>query len=467
MMRHEERLVLSCVKSDYRRVYVDNFDFGICCFFPVDQARGRDKTRLNEVFIMLDTETSKSTKDRIIKTDNRETYAENPNYIVAWSCAINVFGINISTVYGNNPVQIVPFLEMLHENMKGNKTIFYIHNMSYDIMFLRKFFFKAWGFPKSQLNTKPHYPINIEFNNGICFRDSLILAQRSIEKWAVDMNVSDAKAIGKWDYEKIRNQDEEFTEDELDYIECDVLAGVECLNAMRKGLESSFAAFPFTNTGIIRNKAKTEGKPFRAHQKARNFYMNGFEVYKILTREYHGGYVHANRHINGIVINDPSECYDISSSYPFSLLTEKMPIERFIRLPMVIDENYIFSRMNEKAFLFRFRAWDVEMRDLMDPFPLLQLSKCELAVDAIIDNGRIREAKYIDIYLNEIDFATIKRCYSWGRCEIEEAYMAKKDYLPTWLRDLIYNLYKDKCMLKGGDPILYALRKSMLNSVYG
>lgn len=464
---YEERLVLAVARSDYSRVYCDDFDFGFCRFCPVDQARGKDKTRLNEVFIMLDTETSKSFPDRKIKaSDGRETYVENPNYIVAWSCAVNVYGLNMCTVYGDNPTQITPFLERLHDCFKGNKTIVYLHNMAYDIMFLRKFFFDAWGYPKSQLNTKPHYPISIEFENGIGFRDSLILAQRSIEKWAADLHVPDAKAIGKWDYDRIRNQQEPFTDDELDYIECDVLAGVECLNATRKALKSSYESFPFTNTGIVRSRAKKEGKPFRAHQKARGYYYDGYEVYKRLTKSYHGGYVHANRHINGSVIDQPSQCYDISSSYPFTLLTEKMPCERFYKYPGPVDEAFIYQRMKENAFLFRLRVWDVELRDPMDPFPLLQLTKCALCVDAVIDNGRIREAGYVDIYLNEIDFYCIARIYRWRKCEIDDVYTAMKDYLPRWLRDLIYNLYKDKCMLKGGDPVLYAIRKAMLNSVY-
>lgn len=467
-MRNEERNALFFAVLDYDRVYVDDFDFVLCGKCPVDQARGKDKTRLNELFIMLDTETSKSFPDRKIKTDDgRETYAENPNYIVAWSCAMNVYGLNLCTVWGNDPRQICPFLERLHDSLNGNKTIVYVHQLAYDYMFLRRFLFDAFGFPKSQLNTKPHYPINIEFGNGICFRDSLILSQRSIEKWGKDMSIPDAKAVGKWDYDKLRNQGETFTEEELEYIECDVLAGVECLNAMRKTLNSSYSAFPYTNTGIVRNTAKRAGKESRAHQKARGYYYKSFEVYKLMTRIYHGGYTHANRHINGRVITGDISVRDFSSSYPFCFLCERMPCERFTPLNLDIDENYILSRARDHAFIFRFRARNVEMKNPYDPFPLLQLAKCEMVVDAVIDNGRIRECGYIDIYLNEIDFRTIKQCYTWEECDITEVYTAMKDFIPRWLRDVIYNLYRDKCELKSGDKVLYNIRKSMLNACYG
>ena len=106
------------------------------------------------------------------------------------------------------------------------------------------------------------------------------------------------------------------------------------------------------------------------------------------------------------------------------------------------------------------------MKEIDDPFPVLQLYKVEQAVDAIVDNGRILEAGYVSIYLNEVDFLAISRCYKWKKCRVDDVWTAIKEPLPSWLRDYVYGLYKDKTQLKGGDPVLYAIRKSMLNSVY-
>ena len=79
-----------------------------------------------------------------------------------------------------------------------------------------------------QLNIKSHYPLFIEFDNGLMFKDSLILAQRSLEKWSADMDVEHQKAVGLWDYDKIRMQDDYLDNYEKTYIEHDTLAGVEC-----------------------------------------------------------------------------------------------------------------------------------------------------------------------------------------------------------------------------------------------
>ena len=463
-----ERALCFYCRYSYSLCHVADFDPRILRFCPVDQSRGKDKTRLNELFIMLDTETSKSGPDDRRILNGSESYAVNPNYIVAWSCAISIFGFPINTVYGTGPEEIVPFLESVHGAMKGNRTILYLHHLAYDWQFLRRFLIGAWGEPVTQLNTKPHYPINIEFSNGIILRDSLILAQRSIERWARDLNAPHQKAVGKWEYDRIRHQHEELTPEELEYIECDVLAGVECLDILRRQLKCSYSAFPYTQTGIVRSAAKLAGKPYGAHRKAKTYYKNNFHVYQLLEKIYHGGYTHANRHTVGWTIDGTIQCYDFSSAYPAAMLCELYPCEAFG--PYYAEEvtpEYILSRSRERAFIFKFTARDIRLKDPMDPFPPLQLYKVERVVDGQIDNGRILEAGYVSIYVNEIDFISIYRAYSWERCMIDDVWTASKKSLPRWLGDFVYKLYKDKTELKGGDPVIYAIRKAMLNSVYG
>lgn len=464
MLSHEERNVLRVARLPYSFVYHSDFDPVICRFFPVDQARGQNKTRLNEVFIMLDTETSKSGPDQQLP-DGR--YLTNDNYIVAWSLSINVYGLDIATVWGDSPDQITPFLLRIHECMRGNKTIIYLHNLAYDWQFLRKWVYRAFGEPVAQLNTKPHYPVNLDFSNGITLRDSLILAQRSIEKWSKDLNAPNGKAVGAWDYDRIRHQREELSEEELKYIECDVLAGVECLAILRKTLRVTHAGMPYTQTGIVRSAGREAGKPHGAHRLARSCYEKGYEVYHKLVEIYHGGYTHANRHVSGWTVDEDVKAYDFSSSYPFTMLTEPMPAERFWPMSSPVDVAYIKSHAKKEAFIFRFRARDVHLKDPDDPFPVLQLCKVRKIVDGIIDNGRVLDAGYIDIYSNEIDFLLIERQYTWIECEITDVYCSMKELLPLWLRDFVYDLYKQKTELKGGDKVLYAIAKAKLNSVYG
>ena len=92
----------------------------------------------------------------------------------------------------------------------------------------------------------------MRFECGIEIRDSLILSQTKLEKWANDLQVEHRKAVGKWNYNKFRSQKTKYKPDELEYIEHDTLAGVECIDATMHNLGKKVYSMPFTSTGIIR-----------------------------------------------------------------------------------------------------------------------------------------------------------------------------------------------------------------------
>lgn len=216
----------------YRLLHFDQFNYEILSNIMYRRKSGRGfKETVNEVIIMADTETSK-------KPNSEE------NHVVAWTISIRAFDRNIVTLYGHRPSEFCKTVRRIINNMDGDKTYFYWHNMSYDWTFIERFMFREFGYPDKQLNTKSHYPILIEWENGIVFKDSLILAQKSLERWAKDMDVEHQKAVGKWDYDKLRNQSDTFTISELKYIENDTLAGVECLDALCKSLNKTILSLP-------------------------------------------------------------------------------------------------------------------------------------------------------------------------------------------------------------------------------
>lgn len=455
--------------AGFQIAHPEEFDFNAFQWIRADQARGRNKNRLNEVIIMVDTETSKSREDtynmkKIGKTYQR-IYDENLNYIVKWSIAINALGFNLGVIWGSKPTDLIKAIELIHQKLPGDTTIFYIHNLAYDYVFIRKFCFDAWGPPVEQLATRPHYPINIKFENGIILRDSLILSQRKIEKWAEDLNVAHKKAVGLWDYNKIRNQRDDINADELTYICNDVLAGVECISETRRTLRKTVRGLPYTATGIPRNELKERGKEHNAHREAVKYYSD-YTGYKRMERIYHGGYTHANRNTTGHVINNVV-CYDFSSSYPYCLLAYKFPMEKFTPLGFEPEPEWILERSEEEAFFLTLEARNVELINYWFPMPPLQLSKVERVVDANIDNGRILEAGYINIQMTEIELYLFLRFYKFDEIRIYDVEFAAKDYLPRWVTDYIYQLYIDKTKLKGVDPILYNIQKAKLNSMYG
>lgn len=456
--------VLLYFSEEFRICRWDQYDYDILKYIPCDQPRSKQRNRFNECFIMADTETSKSNPDRWEEDKNgKRVYEDNYNYVVKWSIAINVFGFNLCVLWGSDPEDLLNCIIRIHAGLRGDTTIIYFHNLSYDYMFLRKFIRKAWSDPVKQLNTKPHYPISLEYGNGIIFRDSLALAQRSIEKWGEDLNVEHQKAVGKWDYDKIRHQRDSLTDDELQYICNDVLAGVECLNRLRKTIGKTHRGMPYTATGIPRGELRDISRRYHAHEWCKDNYE--YEPYVIAEGMYHGGYTHNNRWRKGEIL--PALAYDFASSYPFTILVNKFPYERWSRMPYEPEPEWILRRASEEGFMFRLSARNVRLKDPFFGMPPLQLSKMDLIYDAIADNGRVTQAGFIYLWMNEISLEIFTRYYDYDEIEISECWYAAKRYLPDWFTSYVYKLFQEKTQLKGGDPVQYAIAKAKLNSIYG
>ena len=425
---------------------------------PVKRTTKQGTELYNNVIIMLDTETSKKSE-----RDNEA------NHIVAFTISLRYQHENICTLYGHKPSELIECMDDLIKNMSGDHTIIYVHNLSYDWTFIRKYMFNRYGNPIKQLNTKSHYPIRIEFNHEgktIILRDSLILAQKSLDKWARDMNVEHQKAVGKWNYDKIRSQREHFTADELEYIEHDTLAGVECIDALMTQLHHRLYAMPYTATGIVREEARKIGKQNHAHDE---FYKitPDFNIYQILERCFHGGFTHANRYYVNEMVTDPVRCYDFTSSYPYVMLTEKYPMRRFKPYKHLCSIDDILKQSDKYGFLTKLIMIKPRLKDEFNPMPVLQYSKLVRSVNAITDNGRVLCAGYVEIYLTELSLKLISEQYTYEKAICIENYYSKKDYLPRWFTDYIFKLFTDKCELKGVDTLNYLLSKAKLNSCYG
>ena len=407
---------------------------------------------VNDVIIMLDTETSKEKLNTVCE-----------NYVVAWTISIRAYHMNICTLYGNRPSECIECINLIMKNLIGAITYMYIFNLSFDWVFLRKFLIREYGIPVKQLNTKAHYPIYIEFGNGLILRDALILAQCKLEKWASDLNVEHQKAVGQWDYDQVRTQDHVFTENELIYIENDTLAGVECLDGYMTALNKNIYNMPWTATGIPREEVQKRGKANNGHDTFLRQVLE-YDQQKIMQMVYHGGYVHGNRYYYDLIVRALVQCFDFASSYPFCLY-EKFPCEKFTP----VDNCRMQDILNDKenAFYFKLIAINVDLKDHLEPMPTLQFSKCVKTVNADIDNGRIITAEYLEIWLTEVDLEVISKQYTFEKHICVSVHAAYKDYLPRWFTDYVFELFRQKTMLKGGDPVQYAIAKGRLNSLYG
>lgn len=426
----------------------------------IRRAGRSDHDSYADCIIMADTETSKSVQKGIAE-----------NHVVAFTLSIRAFDMNIVTLYGHRPSEFIKVLGKLRRYINADKIIIYWHNLAYDWVFIRKFMLSEYGSPVKMLATKPHYPIYIEFNNGIIFKDSLILSQRSLEKWASDLQVEHQKAVGKWDYLKIRHQnDKDFSSEELEYIEHDTLAGVECIDKLMHQLHKRIYSMPYTATGIPREEARKRGKENGAKADFNNMVAKDYHIQQQLENVYHGGFTHANRHYVGLTIeseeDNPILAMDFTSSYPYCMLAFKYPGTEFLPFRNCKPEE-ILQVSEDYAFIFKLIMINVRLKDDSVPMPALQFSKRVKDINAVCDNGRVLCANYYEIYLNEIDLKVLSEQYIWDTAACVEVYQAEKHYLPRWFTDYVFECFTNKTMLKGGDPVAYALAKSIVNSLYG
>ena len=442
-------------KWKYRIKFWDNFNYELLSNVLYIKRAGRNENdTYNDCLIMFDTETSKKDPNII-----------GENHVVAFTVSIRAFNKNLVTLWGHRPDDLVKCLIKIHEAMSGQHTIFYCHNYAYDYVFIRKFLMQELGTPEKVLNVKPHYPILMIFKNGMIIKDSLILAQKSLDRWSKDLNVEHQKAVGKWDYDKIRSQKEKFSAAEMEYIEHDTLAGVECLQKTMDVLNKRIYAIPYTATGIIREQVYTEGKEYHAHKTFQDISPD-FSVYQILEQVFHGGFTHANRYFIDTTIEGTISCYDFNSSYPYCILSERYPSEKFLPFHDCRAGDILGSAENY-AFIFKLILYRFEVKDLHQPMPMLQYYKMVKSVNCIIDNGRVLQGDYAEIYLTEIDLQVFMEQYRAENHACVEVYYSRKDYLPRWFTDLVFRLYRDKTYLKGGDPVEYMIAKGKVNSCYG
>ena len=447
----------------YRMMIWDKFDYSILTRnIMYYKKKGKfQKGTWNDVIISADTETSKSHE---ISSDPQ------PNHVCAWTISIRAYNTNIVTLYGNKPSDMMQCLELIKQALPGDEMYVFFHNLAYDYTFLRLFLFKQFGVPKKELNTKPHYPIMLGFDNGIILKDSLILSQCKLEKWAKDLNVHHQKAVGSWDYDLIRDQDHKFTRAELKYIENDTLALVECLDAFCTSLHKNINTIVYTATGIVREEVRERAKNHNGHRDFERQVLSFDQLIKFM-KLYHGGYSHANRfYISDVLADTITKCRDFASSYPFCLLAYKYPCSKFIPMDKTIDPEYILRNNDRYAFIFKISFVNIRLKDRYFPMPALQASKCEQTINMRIDNGRILQAGYVNLYICDIDLEVLADQYIWDECKCTEVEYAKKEYLPRWFTDYVYELFAAKCerkVKKDSDPVNYALSKMRVNSVYG
>ena len=383
---------------------------------------------------------------------------------------------NSNYVYhGRTWQEFIEFIEALQEHFQlseSRRLVVYVHNLSYEFQFMRKYF--EW---ESVFSVDTRKPIKAVTTGGIEFRDSYILSGFSLARLAKNLISHDVeKLVGNLDYSLIRHSGTVLTMQEIDYAINDVLIVMYYINE-QMNYYKDISKIPMTNTGRVRrfvrdrcyysntsHKKASKGKYYRYRRLMEDLTLEP-KTYKMLTRAFMGGFTHANANYSGKVLQDVTSI-DFTSSYPAVMLAEQFPMSKAIPTELTDEKDFNYYR---KRFCLLF---DVRFTGLIAKIPqenYISESKCWKLEGSLINNGRVQKADVLAMTITDVDFEIIEQCYEWDSMEVANLHRFYKGYLPYAIVQSIIKLYEDKTVLKGveGAEVEYLLSKGMLNSIYG
>lgn len=344
------------------------------------------------------------------------------------------------------------------------KLAIYVHNLSYEFQFMKEFL----KLDKIFARTK-HKVMKVGTKDGFEFRCSYFLSNMSLAKFCENTNnVKHYKLVDQYDYKKIRTPQTPLTEIEEGYCFNDVKGLAECIEELISG-EDSIATIPLTNTGYVRREFRQAVKANKKNHA--NFKKTALtaEQYEMLVKAFRGGDTHANRFLVNTVLDD-IHSFDISSSYPTSMMIDDFPIGKFSEC-IIDDEEKLDYYMNNYCCVFDVTFYNI-YADKNNVIPYVDIGHCYQKSNIINDNGRVIQADKISIVCTHIDLQIILDTYDFddeGYYEINKSIYSEKGKLPVEFRQKIMEYFTIKTQLKGIDDKEYEYMKSKnrLNSAYG
>lgn len=349
----------------------------------------------------------------------------------------------------------------------SKRLLFYVHNLSFEMNWIRKRF--IWG---EMFATEERKPLKATTIGGLEFRCSYRLSGYNLEKTCDNLlKYKVEKKVGDLDYRLYRHFDTPLTETELGYCFADVI-GVCCY--IQEEIERNggkITKIPLTMTGYARNLCKEYcfGKTPKERQAYTKF-MRSMTIemweYDWLKKAFQGGFTHASALKNvKEIINDVTS-WDYTSSYPTVLVAEMYPVGKGEKVYVSNIEE--LETLNKKYLtVFPIILENVESKVEFDH--IISASKCFILEDATIDNGRVVKASKLGIYITNVDWEVYKMYYNFDEPQVNEVLKYRKGYLPTNFIKAIAYLYKAKTELKdvAGKEEEYQHAKALLNSLYG
>lgn len=379
--------------------------------------------------------------------------------------------------FGRTWKEFLTFLRKINRALKNydkkHKLVCYIHNFSYEFQFLYSWIKLTEVFAIDK--RKPLKALSKDFN--IEFRCSYLLSNMNLKKFIENTpNAHYFKGTGDLDYHKVFTPQTNLTMSELGYCFNDVMGLYEAIIYLLK--EDTLVTIPLTSTGYVRRECRNN---MRKNKKNRKQFLElklNDKLYTLCKDAFRGGNTASNRYKTNF-INYNLSSYDMSSAYPYAMISGLYPItpfqeETIISLDMLDDYN------NRYCTLAYYSFEKVKLKKGV-PFPYIPYSKCIEFIAPNYEtkfkgkeycyNGRILEADFIKIAMTNYDYQIFINQYDYDEdnVRVEDFYYSHKGFLPKELTDTVIEFFTLKSQLKGIEQKEYEYMKSKnkLNSLYG
>lgn len=342
------------------------------------------------------------------------------------------------------------------QQQQGIKII-WVHNLSFEFQWLINLFMKT-DYPLNVFAKEKHKVMKCDWGT-IQFRCTYFLTNMTLAKAAKEFQLEHQKAMGDLDYKKLRGSTTPLTHKEKEYCRLDVIVLAELVKKFLK-MYKTLDNIPLTSTGRLRRECQNlmQGQGFDK-KRVREAYPNA-ELFRALRQAFIGGYTHAN-YLNANQIKENVDSFDIASSYPTVMVSEKFPY-KFAKINVASTQ----PLNSNIAYLYHIVFYGIKTNKSMTYLSKSRSIKC---YDVVEDNGRIMTAEWAEFWMTDIDVDIVMKNYDIDHVEVLECWAANKRYLPKKLLEFIFKLYEDKTALKrvAGKEDAYAQSKSFINSMYG
>lgn len=219
-------------------------------------------------------------------------------------------------------MKMLIFLYSLDEN---RRMIVYIHNASYDLSYLVPYIQRDLPNYDLKSGIVDNKKIITYIQPPFEYRCTWLLTGKSLEIWGKDFDVEHKKKIGMYDYDAIIYPDTPLSDQQMAYIENDVLCMEECFEKQLEFNHDNITTIPLTATGYVRRDLR---KGCNNSFYRNNFFINSkldAEAYTYCLNSYAGGYTHNNRFLKSEVQTGLIGHGDFRSHYPSQMRCYPLP----------------------------------------------------------------------------------------------------------------------------------------------